>query len=149
MRHPLIACSALLFTACAHLAEPTPRTAASSRAKQGGGEVDLLHAVEADVAVSSTYRDQRSQVDALVDGDLETAWNSRTGELVGAWIEVRLPESAQVTSIAMTVGFTHVSGESDLFTATTASRECGCRGMGQCSASTRSMPSRARHRRSR
>jgi hypothetical protein len=79
-------------------------------------EVDLLHAVAADLAVSSTYRNQRGQADALIDGDLETAWNSRTGELTTSWIEVRLPASAMVSSIAMTVGFTHVSERgTDLF----------------------------------
>lgn len=79
-------------------------------------EVDLLHAVAADLAVSSTYRSQRGQADALVDGDLETAWNSRTGELTTSWIEVRLPESVHVSSIAMTAGFTHVTERgTDLF----------------------------------
>jgi hypothetical protein len=51
----------------------------------------------------------------LVDGSLETAWNSRTGDLTGAWIEVRLPDDATVTSIGMTAGFTHVSPRADLF----------------------------------
>ena len=79
-------------------------------------EVDLLHAIGADVAVSTTYRNQRGQADALIDGDLETAWNSRTGELTTSWIEVRLPPTAHVTSLAMTVGFTHVSERgADLF----------------------------------
>ena len=78
--------------------------------------VDLLHAVRTEVAVSSVYRDQRSQADKLVDGDLTTAWNSRTADLVGAWIEVRVPADATVTSIAITPGFARVSGTSDLFT---------------------------------
>jgi len=78
-------------------------------------DFDLLRAVSTDVAVSSVYRDQRTQVASLVDGDLETAWNSRTGDLAGAWIEVRVPESAEVTAIAMTVGFTRSSREGDLF----------------------------------
>ena len=72
-------------------------------------DVDLLHAVATDVAVSSTYRNQASQLDSLVDGDLETAWNSRSGELTTSWIEVRIPASAHVSSIAMTAGFTHVT----------------------------------------
>jgi hypothetical protein len=79
-------------------------------------DVDLLHAVEADVAVSSAYRGQRTQADALVDGNLESAWNSRTGELAGAWIEVRVPADARVTSIQMTAGFTRMQGTNDLFT---------------------------------
>lgn len=79
-------------------------------------DVDLLHALEADVAVSTAYRDRASQADALVDGSLETAWNSRTGQLAGSWIEVRVPADARVTSIQMTAGFTHVQGANDLFT---------------------------------
>lgn len=78
--------------------------------------IDLLRATRVDLAVSSPYRDRLTQAAALVDGDLETAWNSRTGDLVGAWIEVRLPANAQVSGIAMTVGFTRRNGESDLFT---------------------------------
>ena len=86
--------------------------AASARAQP----VDLLRAVRTDLAVSSAYRDRITQAAALVDGDLETAWNSRTGDLAGAWIEVRVPASAQVTSIVLTAGFTKRSGQSDLFT---------------------------------
>jgi hypothetical protein len=78
--------------------------------------VDLLHAVGTELAVSSAYRDQGAQVGRLVDGELATAWNSRTGDLVGAWIEVRLPAAAEVTGIALVPGFAHTSGESDLFT---------------------------------
>lgn len=78
--------------------------------------VDLLRSVRTDLAVSSVYRDQALQTARLVDGDLETAWNSRTGELAGAWIEVRIPASATVTAIALTAGFTKVNDGSDLFT---------------------------------
>ncbi|HEY8431790.1 MAG TPA: hypothetical protein VIL20_25600 [Sandaracinaceae bacterium] len=79
--------------------------------------VDLLRAVPADLAVSSAYRDRIAQAAALVDGDLGTAWNSRTGELVGAWIEVRVPADATVTGIALTAGFTRPpEGRTDLFT---------------------------------
>lgn len=77
---------------------------------------DLLHRVPAAVAVSSAYRDSAAQVARLVDEDFETAWNSRTGDLDGAWIDVRLPENARVTAIQMTVGFTHVTDRADLFT---------------------------------
>jgi hypothetical protein len=78
--------------------------------------IDLLRALRTDVAVSSAYRDKQAQAVNLIDGDLETAWNSRTGDLVGAWIEVRLPEEASVTSIALTAGFTKRTAQSDLFT---------------------------------
>jgi hypothetical protein len=78
--------------------------------------VDLLHAVGTDVAVSSVYRDRQSQVERLVDGDPATAWNSRTGDLAGAWIEVRLPADAQVTGIGIIPGFARTGGATDLFT---------------------------------
>lgn len=83
--------------------------------RAGAQDVDLLRAVATDLAVSSTYRNQRSQVASLVDGSLETAWNSRTGELAGAWIEVRIPASARVSAIQLTAGFTHVTPRADLF----------------------------------
>ncbi len=78
-------------------------------------EVDLLHAVPARVAVSSAYHDDASQIARIADGDLTTAWNSRSGDLVGAWIEVELPAEANVRAIAMTVGFTRTTDRSDLF----------------------------------
>ncbi|MCB9616715.1 MAG: hypothetical protein H6722_30125 [Sandaracinus sp.] len=79
--------------------------------------VDLLHAVRTEVATSSAYQNRDTQVRALVDGDLETAWNSRTDDLQGAWIEVRIPEGARVQSIRMTAGFTKTGSDgSDLFT---------------------------------
>ena len=88
---------------------PTPPTA-------DGPEVDLLHAVVTRVAVSSAYRDDSAQVSRLVDGDVETAWNSRSGDLVGAFIEVDVPPEASVRAIAMTTGFTHTTARADLFT---------------------------------
>jgi hypothetical protein len=90
--------------------EPTP-----TRPEAEAPPVDLLRSVRTDLAVSSVYRDQAGQAQRLVDGDLETAWNSRTGDLVGAWIEVRLPPSATVHSIGLTAGFTKAEA-TDLFT---------------------------------
>lgn len=78
--------------------------------------VDLLRSVRTDLAVSTAYRNDVSQAAHLVDGNLETAWNSRSGDLVGAWIEVRLPATASVTSIGMTAGFTKRGDATDLFT---------------------------------
>lgn len=106
-RVPLALCTALALSL---LAGPSLAHA------QTDAPIDLLHAVGTDVAVSSVYRSQATQAARLIDGDLETAWNSRTGDLVGAWIEVRLPADAQVTSIAMTPGFTHHTADRDLFT---------------------------------
>jgi hypothetical protein len=87
----------------------------SSPPEPEGDPVELLHAIPTSVAVSSAYRDDPAQVARLVDGDLETAWNSRTGELAGAWIDVSLPAEATVTAIALTAGFTHRTASSDLF----------------------------------
>jgi hypothetical protein len=78
--------------------------------------VDLLHAVPTAIAVSSVYRDRAADVAKLVDGDPASAWNSRTGDLGGAWIDVRLPADATVTAIELTAGFTRASDTADLFT---------------------------------
>jgi len=95
---------------------PIARDAGRARpAPAQAAPVDLLQSVVTDVAVSSVYRDQRSEAVRLVDGNLGTAWNSRTGDLVGAWIDVRVPAAATVTSISLTAGFTRGSGENDLF----------------------------------
>jgi len=52
----------------------------------------------------------------LVDGDFSTAWNSRTGELRGAWIAARIPVDAHVRSLRMTAGFTRTDAQlGDLF----------------------------------
>lgn len=83
----------------------------------GSRPVNLLTATPAVVAVSSTVTNREIVPAHLVDGDLGTAWNSRTGELQGAWIGARVPADARVTSIRMTVGFTKVDPKlGDLFT---------------------------------
>ncbi len=77
--------------------------------------VDLLRAVGTELAVSSVYRNQRVQAERLVDGDVAGAWNSATGDLSGAWVEVRLPTDAMVTAISLIPGFPGMSGNRDLF----------------------------------
>jgi hypothetical protein len=89
---------------------PAPACAASA-----DPDVDLLHLAGAKVAVSSTVANEKLPPSALVDGDLQTAWNSRTGELEGAWIGVRVPRTACITRIAMTAGFTGEGPEGDYF----------------------------------
>lgn len=81
-----------------------------------GEPVDLLHATHAALATSSAYHDDASQIARLADGDLATSWNSRTGDLVGAWIDFAVPADATVTSLAMTAGYTHTTEHGDLFT---------------------------------
>lgn len=91
-------------------ADPTPEASAEAE------PVDLLHAVEAEVVASSAFRDSAVQVEHLVDGELETAWNSASGDLEGAWLELQVPSEANVTALDMTAGFTKVSRGRDLFT---------------------------------
>lgn len=81
-----------------------------------GEPIDLLRSVPSAVAVSSVYEDRTAWLERLVDGDPESAWNSRSGDLAGAWIEVRVPAEVTVTSIELTAGFTRTGGRVDLFT---------------------------------
>ncbi len=79
--------------------------------------VNLLTAVPSTVAVSSTVDNVRILPGHLVDGKLDTAWNSRTNQLVGAWIGFRVPADAHVDLIKLTVGFTKKDAKlGDLFT---------------------------------
>ena len=80
-------------------------------------DVNLLTSTPTTIAVSSTVANAAILPDHLVDGKLSTAWNSQTGELAGAWIAVRPPADARVTSVKLTVGFTHKDKRlGDLFT---------------------------------
>jgi hypothetical protein len=91
-------------------APPAPRPPAQV------ARVELLHAVPATVAVSSTVDNPKILPAHLVDGDPATAWNSRTGDLVGAWIAFRVPRDVHVDQIRMSAGFTHTDADGDLFT---------------------------------
>ena len=82
-----------------------------------GPPIDLLHAVPAVVVVSSALHGDPLQVRRLVDGDPTTAWNSESGDLVGAWIAFRVPADARVSAVAMTAGHLGRSRVHDLFTA--------------------------------
>lgn len=78
---------------------------------------NLLDIVPATLAVSSTVDNPRDFPEHLIDGNPSTAWNGRTGDLVGGYIAFRVPDDATVESIEMTAGFDKVSGAVDLFTA--------------------------------
>src|SRR3954470_3744232 len=79
--------------------------------------INLIGNVPAIVAVSSTVDNRTILPDHLVDGKLDTAWNSRTNQLVGAWVGVRLPADVHVDSIKLTAGFTKKDKRyGDLFT---------------------------------
>ena len=77
--------------------------------------VDLLHTVEATVAVSTKVDNPHDYPEHLVDGKPETAWNSKTGDLKG-WIAFRVPKSAKVLRIEITPGFDRKATKGDLFT---------------------------------
>lgn len=81
-------------------------------------EVDLLYVTRAVMAVSSKVDNPKDFPEHLVDRDPETAWNSRTGDLVGAWIAFRVPRAVTVKRLEIVVGFDKVAKDgTDLFTA--------------------------------
>jgi hypothetical protein len=67
--------------------------------------IELLHAAPSTIRVSSQVDNKAISPDHLVDRDLQTAWNSRTGDLVGAWIDVDVG-SAKIHELRLTVGHT-------------------------------------------
>jgi hypothetical protein len=78
--------------------------------------IDLFVSVPTTIVVSSRVANGAIRPRHLVDRDLETAWNSITGELVGAWIEIKIP-AATITELRMTVGHTgHGPKGEDYFT---------------------------------
>ncbi len=79
-------------------------------------EVELLHATKSKVAVSSVVANNTIFPTDLVDGKLDTAWNSRTGDLTTGWIEFRVPREAHVSKIRLTAGFATFHGKDDYFT---------------------------------
>jgi hypothetical protein len=74
-----------------------------------------LHLVPMRVAVSSVVANGAYSPFDLVDGDLATAWNARTGE-AKPWIAFRVPPSTHVERVRMTVGFTATGPEGEYFT---------------------------------
>jgi hypothetical protein len=78
--------------------------------------VNLLTHTASEIAVSSNVDNPYDVPDHLVDGRNETAWNSKTGDLVGAWIDIKLPADSQVGALGIVVGFDHKNKDGDLFT---------------------------------
>jgi hypothetical protein len=100
-------------------ATPVAATSAADgrAADPATGPIELLHAIPTTVRVSSRVHNKAITPEHLVDGDLGTAWNSLTGELVGAWIEVTLPAGARARELRMTIGHTgHGPKGEDYFT---------------------------------
>lgn len=79
-------------------------------------DVDLLSAIKTKVAVSSVVANPKYSPFDLFDDKLATAWNSRTGDLVGAWIAFRVPPSTLVKEVRLTAGFATTGREGDYFT---------------------------------
>lgn len=79
-------------------------------------EVELLHAVPSTVVVSSRVANGSERPEHLVDGKLETAWNSKPGDLVGAHVQFTVPDKVRVTSLRLTAGFVQTGPKGDFFT---------------------------------
>jgi hypothetical protein len=86
-------------------AAPVVLGSGSAAPDAASGPVELLHAYIGFVEVSSHVMNKTIKPEHLVDRDLETAWNSRTGELVGAWLDVSVPGGA-IEELRLTVGHT-------------------------------------------
>ena len=96
---------------------PAPVPSPPDASAPPGASPNLLDIVPARMAVSSTVVNPHDFPEHLVDGRMDTAWNSKTGDLVGGSISFRVPSDAHVDRIEMTVGFDRVKGKVDLFTA--------------------------------
>ena len=119
----LIRALALVAVACrSDSSTPPPSPVGSGSATKPALDaapalVELLHHVPATVRVSSTVQNKQIKPEHLVDGNLDTAWNSRTGELVGAWFDITVPAGATIEELRMTAGHTgHGPHGEDYFT---------------------------------
>jgi hypothetical protein len=93
-------------------ASPPPIPAPAARKPE---PQDLLHVVPMRLAVSSVVANPAYSPFDLVDHDLVTAWNARTGE-AKPWIAFRVPPGTRVELVSLTVGFTRKGAEGDYFT---------------------------------
>jgi hypothetical protein len=111
-----LACRDRKTAASREVVDAAPIAITSSDAQAPRALSDLLHATLASVAVSSNVDNPRDYPEHLVDGRPETAWNGRTGDLVGGFIKFQIPEDALVDHLEMTAGFDKVGKDGDLFT---------------------------------
>lgn len=93
----------------------SPRAGRPSLPPIPPGMVDLLHSTPSALVVSSAATNKKFRAEGMLDGDLETAWNSRSGDLVGATIEFTVPEAARIRRIELTAGFLKQDHDGDLF----------------------------------
>lgn len=77
--------------------------------------VDLLRVTPSLVSVSSRSDGPRDFPEHLVDGNPETAWKTRNGDIVGAWVAFRVPDDAYVSHVMMSVGSERQSAGRDYF----------------------------------
>ena len=89
--------------------KPAPSSSAAITAKDGAPPAnaldDLLHFTDARLGVSSKVQNPRDFAEHIADGKLDTAWNGKTGDLVGGWIGFRVPKETRVRLIELTVGY--------------------------------------------
>jgi hypothetical protein len=67
--------------------------------------VELLHGTPSTIRVSSRVANAKIAPEDIADRDPSTAWNSRTGDLVGAWIDVDVG-AAHIRELRLVVGHT-------------------------------------------
>lgn len=98
--------------------EASDASDASDAAAKSAGLVNLLYFTPAKVAVSSKVANPRDFPEHLVDGKPATAWNGKSGDLVGGAIAFRVPKDAHIDHLQLSAGFdaTSKAGE-DLFLA--------------------------------
>jgi len=93
----------------------TPSTEAADTTEE---LVDLLHHSRCSIAVSSEVGNRTDLPAHLVDGRADTAWQGKTGDLVGAWIAFRVPADTRVRRIGIVAGYDSTSSHyGDLFEA--------------------------------
>src|SRR6187397_2286996 len=101
----------LLLAACKRVPSPpatadaAPASSVAAPATAPAALDDLLHFTEARIGVSSKVDNPRDFAEHVADGKLDTAWNGKTGDLVGGWIGFRVPSSARVRVIELTAGY--------------------------------------------
>jgi hypothetical protein len=93
-------------SAASAASDAATRVAVSADAAAAPSKVELLHAVPATLRVSSQVHNRNILPRHIADGDMQTAWNSITGELVGAWVDVTVETGSKIAEIRLTVGHT-------------------------------------------
>ena len=94
--------------------------AGAVRMKRDAGRTGPLGLHILRLTVSSRVDNDTESPLFISDGDKETAWSSKTGELEGAWVEMHVSGSRSIKSLLMTVGMTKKPaspGDPDLFLA--------------------------------